>query len=148
LVISNNTAAKGGGVGIRAGIFTMKGGTIRENEAIGAVGGSRGGGVYIAGGSFFLEDGNNYSNYADTYGGGVCLIHGDGDPRAVFMKSGGTINGNAGSSPNTAGTSSSAAVYIYAPHKQKETAVSQTDIIQYDSDKPEANRYDGTNPSL
>ena len=63
VVIANNTArgyrsgeyesgAYGGGVYIQGGTFTMNGGAIWENEAIGDY--SRGGGVYV--------DGNNYSD--------------------------------------------------------------------------------------
>jgi hypothetical protein len=83
----------GGGVSVRQAMFTMEGGAIYRNVALGH--GSQGGGVYIIGeGSVFTMNGGTISgNIADggtfnAWGGGVIVVE------ATFTMSGGSISGN------------------------------------------------------
>jgi hypothetical protein len=72
--ISGNTTntesgyGNGGGVYIRAGIFSMKSGKIMGNSAIGNWGGN-GGGVYVNGGTFTMTNGTISGNTAGDEGG-------------------------------------------------------------------------------
>lgn len=93
--ISNNSALCGGGIcveaeGEKAALVTMQGGTIKNNTSsyhsnlyYG------GGGVLIMGNTTFTMTGGSIeSNYAESYGGGVCVYEG-----ATFNMNNGTIGG-------------------------------------------------------
>jgi hypothetical protein len=93
--ISGNTGTSshspsGAGVWVSTGSFTMYGGTIDGNVA------EEGGGVSINQGTFTMYGGTISDNTAAYYGGGVYVFdYADSE----FIMSGGTIYGNAGSTP-------------------------------------------------
>ena len=75
--------SKGNGVVIRDGLFTMNGGTIKNNNN------NQGGGVSIYGdGTFTMNGGSIENNVTTASGGGVDLIDG------TFTMNGGSITGN------------------------------------------------------
>jgi uncharacterized repeat protein (TIGR02543 family) len=86
----NTSLSYGGGVKVDGGLFTMSGGTISGNEVI-----YEGGGVALTGtgGTFTMSGGTISGNTANNRGGGVALTGTDG----TFTMSGGTISGNTAS---------------------------------------------------
>jgi hypothetical protein len=115
-IVENNWGYRGGGGIFVSGAFTMKRGSVRNNQAVsdngeGSMGGGiyiasnepvsieggdisgnkadMGGGLYIAGGRVTLTGGVITGNTADEKGGGVWICTG-----ASFTSSGGTVNGN------------------------------------------------------
>lgn len=88
--ISQNSAAKGGGVFISAGgDFTMNGGQVVGNSA--EVG--DGGGVFLEGGAFIQNGGSINSNVSVANGGGVCIMSSE-TSQGSFTMNGGSIEGN------------------------------------------------------
>jgi fibronectin type 3 domain-containing protein len=89
---SDYSGARGGGVYVSDGTFTMSGGTISSNTASSYS--SYGGGVYVISGTFTMSggtiSGNTASSSGGSYGGGVYV----GGSGTTFTMSGGTINGN------------------------------------------------------
>jgi hypothetical protein len=85
--ITGNEASMGGGVGVdTAAAFTMKGGTITNNTAVG-----EGGGIYayFSGSTVTIEGGSITNNSASNRGGGVAI-----DTSAGFSITRGSITGN------------------------------------------------------
>lgn len=98
--ITGGSANKGGGVYIHnGGFFTMKGGTISNNEALYSQedkdkGTGNGGGVYVdAGGNFIMDGGSLSGNIAGHEGGGVYVCN-SGNNYGTFIMNGGTISDN------------------------------------------------------
>jgi hypothetical protein len=94
----------GAGSSVPAGQFTMNGGTISDNQAIGqSTGSSYGGGVYLAGSTssgvttkalFTLNDGTISGNTASNGSGGG-IYAGAGSVRgSTFIMNGGTVSSN------------------------------------------------------
>jgi hypothetical protein len=134
------TANRSGGVLIKSGTFTMKGGVIsgittesavlvsyyesstypytagnaRFDMSGGEISGNTGGGVYVTEYGSFSMTGGEISGNTASYGGGVCTdVYGGG----TFIKTGGAIYGSDASAAlkNTAtdGTNEGHAVYMY-----------------------------------
>jgi uncharacterized cupin superfamily protein len=112
-VSDNTTSLDGGGVYVEAGTFTMSGGTISGNTAIGVRG--NGGGVYICqnipngyskkSSSFIMQGGTISGNIAGRDGGGVY------EQEGTFTMNGGTISGNAARSGSGVCISQKGGVY-------------------------------------
>lgn len=89
-LITQNSAARGGGVFISAGGgFTMNGGQVVENSAED----DDGGGVFLAGGAFVQNGGSIKGNVSVENGGGVCIMS-SGATAGSFTMNGGSIEGN------------------------------------------------------
>ena len=80
----NSTTSGGAGVNVGSSIFTMKGGTISDNEVTGDGGAIR----VISGGSFTMDGGSIEGNSATVKGGGVSVTSG------TFIMNGGSITDN------------------------------------------------------
>jgi len=113
--VTDTASVIGGGVQvINGGEFNMTSGTISGNTAGGSgTNGNKGGGVYVGGsGTFNMNggaiSGNTAGSTNDGKGGGVYVENG------TFRITNGTINGSAGSPPNTAtgGAGSGAALFV------------------------------------
>jgi uncharacterized repeat protein (TIGR02543 family) len=85
--ITGNTSS--GGVYVWGGNFTMSGGTISENTAIGG-GGFGGGGVFVYGSGTFTMSGGTVSGNTATSNNGGGVYVGNG----TFTMSGGTVSEN------------------------------------------------------
>ncbi len=105
--ITQNRAARGGGVFISAGgDFTMNGGQVVENSAEY----DDGGGVFLAGGAFVQNGGSISTNVSVANGGGVCIMS-SGTTAGSFTMNGGRIEGN-GKKDGTLTTQNGGGVYI------------------------------------
>jgi hypothetical protein len=95
-------------IAMLASTFTMKNGTIANNQASAAEG--NGGGIYVTlGSTFIMENGTVRGNSADS-GGGVCIDRG-----SYFSKTGGIIYGGAAAGyydTNTARSGAGHAVFV------------------------------------
>ena len=90
--ISGNKAVNGGGLHI-TGAVTMRGASVRDNQAA-----DNGGGIYLSGkGSFTLSGGEILNNQAPSSGGGVAVYEGD------FTMREGAVSGNSASSDTGGG---------------------------------------------
>lgn len=105
--ITQNRAARGGGVFISAGgDFTMNGGQVVGNSAEDY----DGGGVFLAGGAFVQNGGSISTNVSVANGGGVCIMSG-GTTAGSFTMNGGSIEGN-GKRDGALTTKNGGGVYI------------------------------------
>lgn len=106
-LITQNSAARGGGVFISAGgNFTMNGGQVVGNSA--KV--DDGGGVFLAGGAFDQNGGSIKGNVSVKNGGGVCIMS-SGANSGSFTMDGGSIEGN-GKRDGALTTQNGGGVYI------------------------------------
>jgi hypothetical protein len=105
--ITQNRAARGGGVFISAGgDFTMNGGQVVGNSAED----DDGGGVFLAGGAFDQRGGSIKGNVSVKNGGGVCIMS-SGANSGSFTMNGGSIEGN-GKRDGALTTQNGGGVYI------------------------------------
>lgn len=90
-VIGNKSDNDGAGVMVSCGTFTMNGGKISGNIAMGQAGG-----VYVRrGGRFIMNGGEISNNHAEKYGGGVSFVASDYSGYVPYVAlNGGTITGN------------------------------------------------------
>ena len=106
-IITGNRAIAGGGVysypsGGNVATFTMKSGSITNNEAYGSQGG---GGVYVnslSTSSIFKMSGGSITGNTAPRGGGVLVIS-DSGGKAIFTLTGGNITGNTATGANGGG---------------------------------------------
>jgi len=112
--IGNDGTGIGGGVFVNKGTFTMSGGEISNNTALGAT--RKGGGVYTTA-TFNMTGGEIFGNKAENFpgstlaqdGGGIYVDYVDSSSISKFLISGGTVYGaNEGANSNSASSNSAA----------------------------------------